>query len=44
MWGVSWGVKRFPVVSVLLAKVSGSVGELSLEVRYVGGVDDVLWE
>ena len=44
MWGVSWGVKRFPVVCVLFAKLFGCVGELRLKVRYVGGVDDVLRE
>ena len=42
VWSVSWGVKRFPVVCVLLAKLFGSVGELRLKVRYVGGVDNVL--
>ena len=44
MWGVAWGVESFPVVSVVKAELFGSVVQLCLEVRYVGGVDDVLRE
>ena len=44
MWGVAWGVESFPVVSVVVAELFGSVVQLCLEVRYVRSVDDVLWK